>query len=138
MVVPGHPLQPEYAGSNELLADGAHPVLRVDDVLEVLEKLPRIEGARPPRRDAGPDPRRHGDPRTCVLAALDRSPRAPEAVAFDLGLPLGVVLAALTELELLGLARTCPGQRYALPRRPDETDTKDKKIRRGGAVEGGG
>jgi len=73
-----------------------------------------------------------------VLAALDRSPRAPEAVAFDLGLPLGVVLAALTELELLGLARTCPGQRYALPRRPDETDTKDKKIRRGGAVEGGG
>ena len=138
MVVPGHPLQPEYAGSNELLADGAHPVLRVDDVLEVLEKLPRIEGARPPRRDAGADPRRHGDPRTCVLAALDRSPRAPEAVAFDLGLPLGVVLAALTELELLGLARTCPGQRYALPRRPDETDTKDKKIRRGGAVEGGG
>jgi DNA processing protein len=132
MVVPGHPLQPEHAGSNELLADGAHPVLRVEDVLEELAGLPRLAppagpetptlappaGIEPPTL-AGPwrcaGPRGEGDARRRVREALGPSPRAPEALAAELGLPLGVVLGTLTELELLGLARACPGQRYVLP-----------------------
>jgi DNA processing protein len=143
MVVPGHPLQPEYAGSNELLADGAPPVLRVEDVLEQLEGLPRLEGARPPACDGHgdrdrvgvADHRRHADVRTRVLSALAKEPRAAEGVAFDLGLPLGAVLATLTELELLGLARACPGQRYALP--PLPKGVEHGKGRRSGAAEGG-
>jgi DNA processing protein len=143
MVVPGHPLQPEYAGSNALLADGAHPVLRVEDVLEQLEGLPRLERARPPARDGHCDRRRngvadhrhHADVRTRVLSALAKEPRAAEGVAFDLGLPLGAVLATLTELELLGLVRACPGQRYALP--PPPKDEEHRKGRRSGAAEGG-
>ena len=134
MVVPGHPLQPEYAGSNELLADGAHPVLRVEDVLEELEGLPRLERAQEVGGDAaGSGPRRDGDVRTRVHAQLAEDPRAPEAVSAELGLPLGVVLATLTELELLGLARAFPGQRYALPPPPEE-----KADRGGGAAKGGG
>ena len=134
MVVPGHPLQPEYAGSNELLADGAHPVLRVEDVLEELEGLPRLERARPPCPAASNARRgRPAEIRARVRAALVEDPRAPETVSAELGLPLGVVLATLTELELLGLARVCPGQRYALPPLPEE-----KRDRRGGAAEGRG
>ncbi len=121
-----------------LLADGAHPVLRVEDVLEELERLPRLEG--PPRlEDAQPlssdamraDPR--GDLRRRLRAALGKAPRAPEALAEELGEPLGLVLATLTELELLGLARACPGQRYALPPPPEK-----KEEGRGGAAKGGG
>ena len=140
MVVPGHPLQPEYAGSNELLADGAHPVLRVEDVLAELEGLPRLEV--PPRlerarsvrgRSMHADPSGEGDLRRRVREALAEVPRTPEALAAELGLPLGVVLAILTELELLGLARACPGQRFALPPPPE-----GKQESRGGAAEGGG
>lgn len=128
MVVPGHPLQPAHAGSNELLADGAHPVLRVEDVLEELEGLPRLE------RDASRvDPTGHCEDRDRVRASLAREPRAPEALAFELGLPIGVVLASLTELELLGLARASSGQRYALPPPPEE-----EADRQGGAAKGGG
>lgn len=143
MVVPGHPLQPEYAGSNELLADGAHPVLRVEDVLEELEGLPRLEDARSPRRAPGADrcrdgeaDRRQTDARTRVLSALAQEPRPPEAVAFDLGLPLGAVLATLTELELLGLAKACPGQRFSLP--PPPKDKEGRKKGRSGAAGGDG
>lgn len=133
MVVPGHPLQPEYAGSNELLADGAHPVLRVEDVLEELEGLPRLERTQQVGDAAGSGRRRRGEVRTRVHAQLAQDPRAPEEVSAEIGLPLGVVLATLTELELMGLARACPGQRYALPPPPEE-----KPDRRGGAANGGG
>jgi DNA processing protein len=128
MVVPGHPLQPEHAGSNELLADGAHPVLRVEDVLEELEGLPRIG------RDASrADRPRHGGVRARVRAALAKEPRLPEALALELGLPIGAVLASLTELELLGLACASPGQCYALPPPPEK-----KANREGGAAKRGG
>lgn len=145
MVVPGHALQPECAGSNELLADGARPVLRVEDVLAELEGLPRLETSRAEaavRRgdrwssgSPGPaDPRGAGDPRGRVLAALADRARAPEDLAVELDLALPVVLATLTELELLGLARAWPGQRFALPPPPER---KDETKRRGGAAKSG-
>lgn len=117
LAVPGHPLQEAYVGSNGLLADGARPVLSAEDVLGELAGLPRLEipgranpGARlEPRRDAS-------GLRARVHAELGTEPRAPESLAGTLGAPLGSILSALTELELLGLARACPGQRYALPR----------------------
>lgn len=113
MAVPGHPLQPEHAGSNALLCDGARPVTRVEDVLEELGELPRLGGGTA----ASPDdvrPRATGLPAR-VRSALGSNPQAAETLAGTLGLPLRAVLGALTELELLGLARACPGQRYALP-----------------------
>ncbi|MFN2432701.1 MAG: DNA-processing protein DprA [Gemmatimonadota bacterium] len=118
LVVPGHPLQPEYAGSNALLADGAHPVFRSEDVLSELEGLPRLAHALPGKGEAGSGPAPRGL-RGRVRAALGKRPLAPEELAASLGLPLGAVLGALTELEIQGLARACPGQRYALPLAPD-------------------
>ncbi len=117
MAVPGHPLQPEHAGSNALLCDGARPVTRVEDVLEELGELPRLgEGTV-----AAPDevaPRATGL-LARVRSALGANPQAAETLAGTLGLPLRAVLGTLTELELLGLARACPGQRYALPPRAE-------------------
>ncbi len=105
MAVPGHPLQSEYAGSNELLADGAQPVLRVEDVLEELDGLPRLDGLPPidapapgvSRRPEGMRPlpgspmradrRGGGDARWRVRGALAPTPRPPEARAAGRGLP---------------------------------------------------
>jgi DNA processing protein len=118
LVVPGHPLQEEYAGSNALLSDGARPVVRVDDVLDELKGLPRLAASMPEsgRAAAASVPR---DARGRVRAALGERPLAAEALSASLGLPLGVVLAALTELEIQGLACACAGQRYALPIAPE-------------------
>jgi DNA processing protein len=123
LVVPGHPLQEEYAGSNALLSDGARPVVRVDDVLDELEGLPRLAPSIPEDGGAAaaPAPR---DARGRVRAALGERPLAAEAMAASLGLPLGVVLGALTELEIQGLARACPGQRFALPIAPEPKPRK--------------
>jgi DNA processing protein len=126
MVVPGHPLQPEHAGSNALLADGAHPVLRVEDVLEELTALPQLEGTASATAAVAPE---EGDDRRRVRAALGKEPVTPESLAAALGRPLEVVLATLTELELLGLALAWPGQRYALPPPPE----KDERSRGGAA-----
>lgn len=112
MVVPGHPLQEACAGSNALLVDGAGPVIRAEDVLHELAGLPRLE----PLPTGGESGAAHPTGlRAEVRAALDERPRTAEGLAAVLGVPLGRVLAALTELELLGLARACPGQRYARP-----------------------
>ncbi|HEU4463835.1 MAG TPA: DNA-processing protein DprA [Gemmatimonadota bacterium] len=114
MAVPGHPLQPEHAGSNALLCDGARPVTRVEDVLEEVGELPPLETGAP--FDPRPASELHatGLPAR-VRSALGSLPQSAESLARTLGLPLRAVLGALTELELLGLARVCPGQRYALP-----------------------
>jgi DNA processing protein len=122
MAVPGHPLQPEHAGSNALLCDGARPVTRIEDVLEELGELPRLgagtEAAAPPDDVA---PRATGHPRRKRTAPGSNPPIA-ETLAEALGLPLRAVLGALTELELMGLARVCPGQRFALP--PPRLETR--------------
>lgn len=125
LAVPGHPLQPEHAGSNALLADGARPVLRVEDVLEELGTLPPLEGAAA----AGSHPRAGAALGTAarVRSALSFAPRGGEAIAIELGLPLRDVLVALTELELLGCAVACPGARFALPQPPSRTSRTSRE-----------
>src|SRR5687767_1028805 len=47
MAVPGHPLLPNTAGANGLLADGARPVLSAEDVIEELVRLPPVSELAP-------------------------------------------------------------------------------------------
>jgi DNA processing protein len=127
MAVPGHPLVSTTAGANALLADGARPALCVEDVLEELATLPPLPGVpqdaagsretvrapvarnesagEPAAQPAGGMPRR-------LLAALSETPEPAEALARSVSAPLEDVLAAITELEILGLARAHPGSRF--------------------------
>lgn len=110
MVVPGHPFLPNSAGVNHLLADGARPVLSPEDVLEELGELPGVE-TPPPRTLSDPE----GPPRDRILATLGVAPAPAEQLARAARVPLAETLAALTELELLGQARSYPGNRYGEP-----------------------
>ena len=47
-----------------------------------------------------------------VYAALNDTPKHASELELELGIPTGKILAALTELELLGLIKTYPGQRF--------------------------
>lgn len=110
MVVPGHPFLTNAAGVNSLLVDGARPVLSPDDVLDELGELPGVE-APPARMRADPA----GPPRERILAALGKAPATAERLAEAARVPLAETLATLTALELLGLVRGYPGNRYGEP-----------------------
>ncbi len=115
MAVPAHPLLSNSAGVIGLLRDGARPVLDAVDVLEELAGLPAAEGAElwrlePPPPAGLPEAR---VPRK-VLTALGDAPLTADQLAAAVGEPFPQVLAALTELEITGLVRMGPGQRYRL------------------------
>lgn len=109
LAVPGRIFEPRSAGTNALIADGAHPALAARDVLEVL-------GAAPAAGDgAAAEP---GEPlppglRGRVLAAMvPGDSAAPEALAAGLGEPVDRLLGVLLELELEGRVRREPGPAY--------------------------
>lgn len=137
MAVPGHPLLTTSAGVNALLADGARPVRSVEDVMEELEALPgvfeRNRASRSPASHtsepwsrsnsptvlAGSDSQTVGeeDVTRRVLAGLSAAPVSVEPLAETIGVAVEQVLAALTRLELIGLARAHPGQKFTRTRK---------------------
>lgn len=111
MAVPGHPLTENAAGVNALIADGARLVRSPSDVLEELESLPEFESAPEVRSAAAAQPTTRFASR--LLESMSSEPRAAERLARVNDEPVGRVLAALTELEILGLVMVHPGQRFS-------------------------
>lgn len=113
MAVPGNPLLATSFGANKLLVDGAKPVYSVDDVLRQLGELPELDPG--PAQD-GPPPGPIAAAGTLageVLDALTAAPEPLETIAGRIAAPVPALLAALTRLEILGLADAHPGQRYS-------------------------
>ncbi len=114
MAVPGHPLLPTSVGAHRLIADGAQPVFGSQDVLDELAALPPIDGVEPLLPVAPPTPTvTKSTAVSSLLDALSEHPVTPEELATSVGLALPKVLADLTQLEILGLARALPGSRFA-------------------------
>ncbi|HEY4101283.1 MAG TPA: DNA-processing protein DprA [Gemmatimonadales bacterium] len=99
LVVPGPITSRTSVGTNQLLRDGATPLLAPDDLLRAFGLVsttvsePRLE---PPPCNLSPDEAR-------VLSAIYGTPRSVDAIADVAGLPIGMVLATLLGLELGGL-----------------------------------
>lgn len=100
--VPGSPANPQAQGCNALLRDGAVLVESAMDVLNNLapwwRPVPAPQPAQPSRPPSLPPEL------AAVLAQLADHPTAPDLLVRDSGLDPGRLGAALTELELLGLA----------------------------------
>ncbi len=97
LAVPGHPSQPNSAGTNALIRDGAVLVRDAEDIAEELG-LPRT------RREA------NAETLDSLLALLDPvAPTSMEALAAASALSPGPLLARLMALELDGLVRRLPG-----------------------------
>jgi DNA processing protein len=103
-VVPGSILSPASSGSNELLKQGATPVTRSEDILEILQPsaqprpdqapstdVPLLDGLGPSERD--------------VWQALSAEPRDVDDLIHGLPFGAGEIAAALAMLEVRGLAR---------------------------------
>lgn len=112
MAVPGPAGQELSAGVHDLLRRGARLVEAPDEVLNELglsrpgasaqERLPLAE----PTPDLSAEER-------CLMEAIGTAEHSIDALTQQCGLPSGKVAALLFRLELLGLVRQRPGQRYA-------------------------
>lgn len=135
--VPGSIFSPMSEGTNRLIRDGAKPCLNVMDILEeypaffpdgfsaeetaassaaLSRDVPVAQSKETPAR--APRPVRLPAGLTKVQAdvygKLTRDPTHVDQIALSCNLELKVVLAALTTLEIQGLARSEPGRRFAL------------------------
>jgi DNA processing protein len=96
MAVPGSVRSPAAAGTNQLLADGCHPVRDVDDVLVALGLVP---GGRRTAVDRRPAPDASG---RALLEAFDWEPTTLEQLALRTGRPLPELALSLLRLEADG------------------------------------
>lgn len=108
LAVPGPVTCPTSVGTNQLIRDGAAPVLGLDDLLSRYPELSRTT-----RMAVLPDA---GTPSGALIALLRAGPRQADELAATLRLPTGQVLALLGMLEIQGIVTQRPGLTYALPR----------------------
>lgn len=114
--VPGSPLDPRCAGSNDLIRQGAHLTERAADVLEHLPDVPRAPPLfRPPVVATAAPPQQPlsnlSADVTQLLDLIGTSPVAVDELMRGCHLSSAAVQAALLELELDGRIETLPGNR---------------------------
>jgi DNA processing protein len=96
--VPGEITSALSKGTNDLLRQGAAPLLSAEDVLSTLGIEPRPPPGPEVSAAAGQ-----------VLASLGDGTRDADGIARTTGLPSAAVAAALVELELAGLVAAAEG-----------------------------
>lgn len=118
--IPGSPLDPRAAGTNNLIKDGALLVTHPDDIIETLTPLVPSEqnnqlllfesGDDPPYAEQIPVEReyssqnsdREDKDRKAVLSALSSTPIDIETLCLHSGVPLNKIYLLLVELDLAG------------------------------------
>jgi DNA processing protein len=104
--VPGNINAPSSQGTNRLVRDGAHPLLDVQDVLEVLN-LTMVTEQRVARAVLPADATE-----ARLLQVLGRQPLHVDDIRLQTGMPIEQVSAALALMELKGMVRQVGGMHY--------------------------
>ncbi|MES1204075.1 MAG: DNA-processing protein DprA [Pseudomonadota bacterium] len=120
MAAPGSPLDPRASGSNGLIKQGAALIENAADVLAALQAAPRtLRRAPAPRlfEESVPDFADTDPMRARLAALLSPTPIHLNDLARQLGVPLNLAAAALTDLELDGRAASLSGG-YAVSATP--------------------
>lgn len=104
--VPGSILHPGSAGCNNLIQDGAFPLLSVDDVLDQLN-LERIHEQQSVRQTVPPDPTE-----AMLLEHLSQEPRHVDEIVREVTISPAQVNSLLAIMELKGLVRQVGTLRY--------------------------
>jgi DNA processing protein len=117
--VPGSPLDPRAAGSNNLLKQGGRIVTDASDVIDaVTPMLARPPETSPTALSAPPAGEPDAEPaeseRARVLEALGPTPVEIDEIIRYTGLSARTVLVVLLELDLAGRIERHPGQRVSL------------------------
>jgi DNA processing protein len=106
--VPGSIYAQQSRGANRLIQEGAHLLLGIQDILDVLDL--KKAGQQQAARAALP-----GDPTEAgLLRVLSHDPLHIDEIGRRCGLPIEQVSAALTFMELKGMVRQVGGMNYVL------------------------
>lgn len=108
--VPGNINQPQSRGTNLLIARGAHPLLRPQDVLDVVG-MQYIQEERSARQVLPTD-----EVETSLLRLLSTQPMHIDEIRNLSDLPIEKVSATLTMMELKGLVQQVGGMSYVAAR----------------------
>lgn len=120
MAAPGSPLDPRTKGCNRLIRQGAALIENVDDVLNILEQLPRPDVMEPEtlyvpqRKTVDVSQQDIASARTEILTVLSPTPTARDTLIRTTQLPVPLAIAALLELELSGDIHVEPDGRISL------------------------
>ena len=117
--VPGNILVPQSKGSNRLIMEGAHPMLSVLDLLEVLD-LRRVTEQRGVQKNLPGN-----ETEEKLLSVLTQEPMHMDDIRNQTGLPIESASASLVMLELKGLVRQVGGMNYVAVRE-EQTEHKVK------------
>jgi DNA processing protein len=104
--VPGNIMAPQSKGCNRLIANGARPMLKAEDVLEALDLTRNIE-RREIRRAVPSDATE-----AALLEMLDLEPLHVDDIRAQSGLPIEKITSALTMMELKGMVRQVGKMNY--------------------------
>jgi DNA processing protein len=104
--VPGNILAPQSKGTNRLIAEGAHPLLSAQDLLDVLD-LRRVTEQREVQKILPGN-----ETEEKLLRVLTHEPMHMDDIRNQTGLPIERVSATLVMMELKGLVRQVGGMNY--------------------------
>ncbi len=104
--VPGNILAPQSKGTNRLVAEGAHPLLSGQDLLEILD-LRRVTEQRQVHKILPGN-----ETEELLLRVLSHEPLHMDDIRSQTGLPIERVSATLVRMELKGLVRQVGGMNY--------------------------
>jgi DNA processing protein len=108
--VPGNILAPQSKGTNRLIAEGAHPMLSVQDLLNVLDLRRVTEQCEVRKILPG------NEIEEKILNVLTHEPLHMDDIRNQTGLPIERVSATLVMMELKGLVRQVGGMNYVAVR----------------------
>ncbi|HEX9017902.1 MAG TPA: DNA-processing protein DprA [Anaerolineaceae bacterium] len=108
--VPGNIYAPQSKGSNRLIRDGAHPLLKFEDILDVLN-LEKVQEYHSARLLLPSDP-----VEARLLQVLADEPQHVDEICQRSGLPIEQVSATLTVMELKGMVRQGGGMNFSIVR----------------------
>ena len=122
-VLPGAPDHPNYAGSNQLLVEGARAVLKGSDILKAYTQLfnvcpeaadESIKQSEKREKAQKKQEKYQGLDRNMlsVLQAVEPAPVCVDQIIEATGETLSVVLSSITMLEAFGFIKAIPGGRY--------------------------
>ena len=108
--VPGSILAAQSTGTNRLIEQGARPLLKMSEILDVL-KLDKLPEMRETRRVMPTS-----DSEKKILSYLSQEPAHIDTLCQLSGLPVNEVSATLTMMELKGMVNSVGGMNYVAAR----------------------